>query len=70
MSEVTSDLRIYIRHIRAIRNCSNGARGFFKKYGLNWTSFLSEGIEAEKLIETGDPRVAPVVQAALDEKEA
>lgn len=64
--EVTS-VRVYMRHIRQAKLCSPGTRAWFNKYGFNWSAFLSDGIEAERLLETGDPFAKRVVEIARNE---
>ena len=34
--------------------CRSGARAFFDRHGLDWKAFVRDGIEAERLEETGD----------------
>lgn len=50
--------------IRAAKLCSNGARGFFQRQGLDWNKFLSEGLPEELFIATGDANAMRVVEAA------
>jgi hypothetical protein len=44
MTEVTSELRVYTRHIRAAKVCMGGSRQFFVKHNLDWNDFLDNGI--------------------------
>lgn len=55
MTEVTSELRVYSRHIRAAKICMNGSRQFFVKHDLNWNDFLDNGIPVSVLKKIGDP---------------
>lgn len=64
--EVTSD-RVYMRHLRAAKICSPGARSWWKRREWSWTDFLTNGIAAQTLLETGDPDAARVVKIARDE---
>lgn len=48
--------------------CHKGSREWCEHNGIDWDQFLSEGIPARVLRETGDPIVARV--AALAEAEA
>lgn len=34
--------------------CRGGAQRWFRAHGLNWTDFVKHGIDAEKLLATGD----------------
>lgn len=53
-----------MRHIRQANICSDGARKFFKRYDLDWSDFLANGIEAEKLEATGEAQALEVVEIA------
>lgn len=63
-----TEARVTMAHIRACRLCAGGTRQFFARYGLDWSSFLREGISADKLAATGDSLTDGVV--ALARKEA
>jgi hypothetical protein len=58
-----------MRHMRAARFCRRGVQTFFDRHGLDWRSFLSEGIEAEKLEATCDTMALEVVRIAREEQE-
>lgn len=51
-------------HIRKAGYCSRGARVFFERHGLDWTEFLLNGIDASKLVATGDAMAIKVVELA------
>jgi hypothetical protein len=57
-----------MRHIRAAKLCSPGVRVWWKQQGFDWNDFLTNGIEAERLIETGDPVAMRPVEAARAEQ--
>ncbi len=59
---------VRMKHIRQASLCSDGARGFWARHGLDWTDFLRNGIDAEKLLATGDAQAAKVVEVARGEK--
>lgn len=63
-----TEARVTMAHIRACRLCAGGTRQFFARYGLDWSSFLRDGIPADKLAATGDALADGVV--ALARKEA
>jgi hypothetical protein len=44
--------------------CSIGARAFFIRHGLDWSEFLKSGIQADKVIATGDAMALRVVEVA------
>lgn len=58
---------IWPRHIRLAKLCMAGSRTWFKARGWDWQDFLENGIPAEALLETGDPIVLRVVEAAREE---
>lgn len=58
---------VTMSHIRKARMCSGGTRAFFLRHGLNWSLFLKQGIEAEKLAATGDAMALQVVAVAKAE---
>lgn len=57
-------MMITMRDIRAAKMCSRGARQFFERHGLDWSTFLKEGIDAELLAQTGDAMALRVVEVA------
>jgi hypothetical protein len=65
---VSEDLMIHMRHIRAANLCSRGGRAWFERHGLSWTAFLSAGLPAEVLRQTGDGLALKVVEAAVKER--
>lgn len=64
MTEATSGTRCYIRDVRAAGLCHRGSREWCAANGIDWSLFLTEGIPAQVLLDTGDPIVARVVEAA------
>lgn len=53
-----------MRHIREAKMCAKGTRQFFVDRGWDFKDFLKNGIDAEKLIETGDAMALQVVEVA------
>ena len=56
-SEVTSGIKVFIRHIRAKKICMNGARPWAAENGIDWgllTGKNPEGVPVEVLEATGD----------------
>lgn len=49
-----SELRIYVRHIRAAKLCTNGARPWFEEHNLDWNAFLRDGISADTIRQLDD----------------
>lgn len=46
--------------------CSRGIRAFFQRHGLDFNDFLKNGIEEEKLINTGDYMALKAVEVARE----
>ncbi len=57
-------VQVYMKDIRAAKLCSSGARGWFKRQGMDWNKFLSEGLPEEDFLATGDANALLVVEAA------
>jgi hypothetical protein len=67
MVEVTSDIIVRMRHLRAAKFCADGARKWWRVQGFDWSDFLTNGISATTLLETGDPMALRVVEIARNE---
>lgn len=59
-----ADVIVTMRDIRQAKMCSGGPRTFFARHGLDWSDFLTNGIPASKLLETGDAMAEIVVEIA------
>ena len=57
-------MKVTMQDVRAAKMCSRGARLFLKRHGVDWSEFLAEGVDAEKLIATGDAMALRVVRKA------
>jgi hypothetical protein len=44
---------VTIEHLRP-GYCGPGTKAFFEKHGLDWRNFVKNGIDAQKLVDTGD----------------
>jgi hypothetical protein len=55
VTEVTSNILVHPRHIRAAKICMAGSRRFFAKHDLNWNDFIDNGIPVSVLESIGDP---------------
>jgi hypothetical protein len=64
---MSSEVRAYIRHIRAARICAAGARHWFAQQGWSWQDFLREGRPAADFEATGDHFAAQVAELARQE---
>lgn len=56
-----SDERITIDDVRRAGHCVKGARKWFDSYGLDFRTFLKEGISEEDFLATGDGIAAEIV---------
>lgn len=56
---------ITLDDIRAAGGCAPGARAFFRRYNLDFKSFLKNGIRAADLLNTGDALAVDVVNRAI-----
>ena len=61
-------MRVHLRHMRQLRYCTRGVRQFFAKRGFDYPDFLKNGIEAERMIATGDAMALATVRVAEDEQ--
>lgn len=48
--------------MRRLGYCSSGVRTFFQRNGLDYSAFLRDGIDADKLAETGDAMALAAVE--------
>jgi hypothetical protein len=66
---VTSDLeiRVTMRHCRAVGVCASGARDWFKKNGLDFRAFVNGGLPVAEIEATGHGIAAKVAAAAREE---
>lgn len=53
--------------MRELGYCNRGAREFFARHGLDWRAFLAGGIDADRLLATGDAMALKVVDRARAE---
>ena len=59
---------ITMRHIRKAKMCSHGAREFCRTYGIDWSKFLSKGVDESVILNTGDAAGRRVVDVAHGRK--
>lgn len=67
MTEVTSEPRAFLRHLRANRICHSGARQWWASHGLNWDEFIQAGIPVTTLEAIGDNHAKAVAASARGE---
>lgn len=58
---------VTMRHVRAAKLCSRGARTLAARHGLDWTRFVREGLPASLVEATGDAFALRVAAAARKE---
>lgn len=51
-------------HVRQANYCSKGARQFFQKHDIDWTSFVKHGIDESELAHIDDAMLAKVIEVA------
>jgi hypothetical protein len=61
---VSQTLIVCAEDIRAARLCFQGARPWFRRHGLDWQTFLAEGVPSEVLAATGDALALRVIAEA------
>lgn len=49
-----TDIIVNVTHLRAARFCSRGARTWFNHHGLDYATFISQGLPVELIEGTGD----------------
>lgn len=57
---------VTMKDIRSAKMCSGGTRNFFKRHGMDWNKFLTEGLPEEDFIRTGDAMAMQVVEKARE----
>lgn len=67
MTEVTSGVVVYMRHVREAKLCARGAREWFAHHGLPYGAFLSDGLPVEMIEATGDQMALDVARVARAE---
>jgi hypothetical protein len=61
-------MKVYVRHIRGAKLCTQGARRWFAQKELSWTDFLENGLDAEIVRALGDPFADRALAAAEAEE--
>lgn len=59
---------VRVRHIRQANLCAPGTREWFKRHDLDYTDFLKNGIDAEKVLQLNDHFGNQVVAKAREEE--
>lgn len=53
---------VTINDVRAAGHCVRGARAWFEQHGFDFQDFVRNGIDAERLVASGDALAARVVE--------
>lgn len=59
---------ITLQDCRAVLYCTKGVRLFCKKYEIDYTDFLHNGIDSEELLKLNDSMANKVVEVARGRK--
>lgn len=59
---------VTLKDLRRAKMCGKGARAFFSRHGLDWSDFVKQGIEAEKLENTKDAMAQRLVEVARGQR--
>ena len=68
MDDLDRDLIVRMCDIRAVTQCSRGARAFALLHGLDWSDFLANGIDCGTLMDIDDVMAMQVVRYANGRK--
>jgi hypothetical protein len=60
-------MKIYARHLRG-RFCVRKSKLWAERHGFDFRDFVRNGIDADKLLATGDHQAAELVRAVKEEK--
>ena len=60
-------LKVNNNHSHALGYCAKGVRAFLAGHGIDWLTFVREGIDEEVLLATGDQMALNVVEQARKE---
>lgn len=55
------------RHARELGYCNRGTREFFARHGMDWPTFLREGLPASAFEATGDAMALKLVKHAEED---
>lgn len=64
--EVTSTT-VRVKHLRTAGICADGAQRWWEREGMDWRDFVRNGIAAQKLLDTADPRAVRLVEIARND---
>ncbi len=70
MNQEVTSVRVHLRHLRMAEPrpiCHDGAKRWWARKGFDWPDFVMNGIDGQKLLDTGDGLARRVVNAAEKE---
>ncbi len=59
-----ADAKVTMRHVRQLFGCRGGAYEFSRRHGIDYRSFLRQGVDSSRLRETGDAMAIRVAELA------
>lgn len=62
-------LIVTMHDVRAAHGCRKGAKAFCDRHGIDWMTFLRDGVGAQILIDTGDAMALNLVEVARGRKQ-
>ena len=67
---MTTPVIVRMEHCRELRYCARGVRELFSRYDLDYTDFLNNGIDSDKLLEatSNDGMALAAVEVARGRK--
>ena len=66
MTQPLEEMTITIEDVRKAGYCVRGARQWFSAHGMNFRTFLTDGIPADEFVEKGDALAARVVALKVE----
>ena len=66
---MSTSVIVTIDDVRAVGLCVNGSRAWFERHGLDFRTFLRDGLDAETLLATNDAMALRVVEHARTRQE-
>lgn len=63
------DIQVFPRHARDIGLCISGQKVWMETHGFNWREWVTKGLPASKLEETGDEFALRTVAQARKEND-
>jgi len=57
-------MRIILADVRALQYCNSGVREFCKKHGIDYSSFIKNGIDTKELEATNDVMAMALIENA------